>query len=188
MLKKIRQSRGFTLVELMIVVAIVGILAALAIVGVKKYMTSSKSTEARNSLGEMSKLASQAWSRELMPGSILNDAQTVAGANQLCASATATVPATLASVQGKKYQPSTAQGVDFNAGSPTVGWKCLGFQLEAPQYFLYNYTAVAQTSFDSIAQGDLNGDGTPSTFTRQGVIRNGQVVLSPAITEVNPDE
>ena len=65
LLKK-RSSRGFTLVELMIVVAIIGILAALAIVGVKKYMTSAKSAEARNSLGTMSGLASQVWSGEKM--------------------------------------------------------------------------------------------------------------------------
>ena len=188
MIKKIRQSRGFTLVELMIVVAIVGILAALAIVGVKKYVTNSKTTEARNSLGEMSKLGSQAWSRELMAGSILADNGVVTGANQLCESAAATVPDGIAKVKGQKYQSSTAQGADFNAGTSLVGWKCLGFNLEAPQYFMYKYQATQGVSFDSIAQGDLNGDGAPSTFTRSGVVRNGQIVLSPAITEVNPDE
>src|SRR6187551_1925463 len=99
LLKK-RSSRGFTLVELMIVVAIIGILAALAIVGVKKYMTSAKSAEARNSLGTMSGLASQVWSGERMVGAILADGATVGATHTLCTSAAATVPAAAASIRG----------------------------------------------------------------------------------------
>jgi len=48
---KLSDSKGFTLIELMIVVAIIGILAAIAIPNFLKYQAKSRQSEAKTNLG-----------------------------------------------------------------------------------------------------------------------------------------
>jgi type IV pilus assembly protein PilA len=188
---KIRKNRGFTLVELMIVVAIVGILAALAIYGVTRYMKNAKTAEARNSVGQMAKDAAAAFSREKMPPGVVSAGTSAALSNTLCSSASATVPSTQTLIAGAKYQSSPAEWAPA-ADEATVGFKCLKFSMDQPQYYVYNYTAANPDTltgtFVAIAQGDLDGDAALSTFQMQGAAANGAVALSPSIEEINPEE
>jgi len=178
-------NRGFTLVELMMVVAIIGVLAALAIYGVRRYLASSKTAEAKNTIGNISRAATAAYQRENVSNELLGDGQvSVTPMHALCASAGGFVP--VAVPAARKYAPNTKDGVDFNTGDQLTGWKCLKFAMSEPIYYQYNYTQGVGTctsgataaGFEACAHGDLDGNGTTSTFSRGADIQNGSVILS----------
>jgi type IV pilus assembly protein PilA len=184
--KRLNQ-RGFTLVELMIVVAIIGVLAALAIYGVNKYLASAKTSEAKNTVGAIARAGVAAYERETYNNQLLGDQGTSQTAmHTLCANA-AKVPTTIP--PGTKYQPAAADGLDFNTGDNLTGWKCLGFSMTQPIYYQYNYvtgtgscgSGATANGFEVCAQGDLNNNTIYSTFARGADVRNGQVVLSTQI-------
>lgn len=187
-----RARAAFTLIELMIVVAIVGILAMLAAYGVRKYIAASKTSEARNALGRMANAVVIAYEDDeygqsgmLQPGT--NSGYTRA----MCNKASAPVPPAIQSIAGRKYQSTFA---DWNVDAKNnSGFACLKFTIDQPQYYQYMYTTSGTTqpgdSFTATAHGDLNGDGIYSTFTLTGAINSSFVInVAPNMAEVAPEE
>ena len=62
---KIRQQKGFTLIELMIVIAIIGVLAAIAYPSYQQYIIKSKRADM---MSEMHNIASEVQNRKLAQG------------------------------------------------------------------------------------------------------------------------
>jgi type IV pilus assembly protein PilA len=186
----------------MIVVAIIGVLAALAIYGVRRYVFTAKTAEAKEGIGRIAKDASSSFNAERMAGTIVPLGQTAAGSNQLCWGASTTVPTAQSSIEGKKYQSNPSEwNVDSAAGpgGGSAGFACLGFSMQDPQYFMYGYTTVCTEAcagtgsvFTASANGDLDGDSSLSTYRLLGQIQASEagkvVTVAPNFVDIDPLE
>jgi type IV pilus assembly protein PilA len=135
MRKLLKRQGGFTLIELMIVVAIIGILAAIAIPNFLRFQLRSKTSEARTNLAGI-RTAEESYFAEY---------------GQYVAQATGT-PAG----GGGNTKTTWASGTGFD----TMGWSP-----EGSVFYLYAATINgASTAYTAEAASDLDGDGTFSDF------------------------
>ncbi len=127
-----RRDRGFTLIELGVVVVIVGILAVLATVGYRKWVTSSRMTEAHNML-ENIRSAEEAFKSE--NGGYLPVSLSYAGAGT--AKPTGDYPAATPGPFKTQWGAACATSICVQANS----WKKLGVTTDSP--VTYGYAVVA---------------------------------------------
>jgi len=129
-MRKLRTRRGgFTLIELMIVVAIIGILAAIAIPNFLKFQLRSKTGEAKTNLAAL---------RTAEEGYVAEYGVYVAAA-------------------ANPGAPSAAKQV-WDGGGGVPGFDTVGWGPEGDVYFTYAVT-IAGTAYSLDAVGDLDGSG-----------------------------
>lgn len=133
---KSNQIKGFTLIELMIVVAMLGILATIAEPFFSSYMLRSKTSEAATSLAKM----------------VEGEIKYYHNNNSFISAGPINIPPS----------PST-QVLDF---STDPNWSEIDFEISGGAYYGYEAVSTVSNAVDCSAVGDLNGDGVTSLFRR----------------------
>jgi type IV pilus assembly protein PilA len=164
------RARGFTLIEMMIVVVIVGVLASLAVVGYRKLILSSHVTEARNTVQSI-RVAQESYHAE----------------TQQYADISADLTAAYYPQTSPTGQLVTAWGAVCPAATcPTQNWSALPLHIDGPVMFGYatkggpgnsatpalpsalSAVTIPTTSatdwFVIVAMCDVDGQAAPNTY------------------------
>lgn len=189
-----KRVKGFTLIELMIVVVILGVLAAVAIPAFIKYIRRAKTSEAEDKISEMFRSAVAYFTAEQVTRGVSGDAlppqfpgSVGPDPGDSCTYCSDTF------VDGR-CDPETYIAADVWA--PDTSWNALNFAINDPHYFVYTFTSVPGTdatgagaAFTAAANADLDADDECSTFERAAIAEGpGDVRGSLGIYRNRPTE
>jgi len=182
-MKKLLKKRGFTLIELMIVVAILGILAAVAIPAFINYMRKAKSSEATLNVDRIYEgvVAYFDAKRGTMDVSTTSLTRCLPTAEEW-------TPTNRDPGEGEYIANSDVWDVKGST------WKAIAFGMTDNHYYQYSISTSSDecwldnATFEGRARGDLDGDGDMSLFLRAGAVESGNLHGSSGIYKVDPLE
>ncbi|MCO4761376.1 MAG: prepilin-type N-terminal cleavage/methylation domain-containing protein [Myxococcales bacterium] len=160
MFKNLRENKGFTLIELMIVVAIIAILAVVAVPQFTKYMRAAKTAEANEMLDLLKKGSAsyytaprtKAGTQTRLPCQYPKTVSYAPTGSGCCRSA-----------DTDKDDRCDSSPASWNNSS----WSALKFSITDQHYFQYKYESTGTLStakYTATANADLDCDSTYSTF------------------------
>ena len=159
--------RGFTLIELMIVVAILAILAVVAVPAFIKYMRRAKTTEAIDQLDKVHKSSATYYSRGKVAATSGDPIQC-----QFPMSQGMTPDVTSLACCGGALDKDKDDRCDVDTSQwDTPQWSALNFQMNDQHYFAYTFVSSGElegAQFTARANADLDCDAVLSTFERYG--------------------
>jgi type IV pilus assembly protein PilA len=163
-LARSRNRSGFTLVELMIVVAIIGILAAIAVPAFSRYIKKARTAEAVGHLNKewAGSLSYYVTDHTLAGGTVLP--QQFPGPSGAWASASECACQT-----GQRCMPGNPIWVTDQV------WISLSFSLPDAHHYMPGYSGSGSgvsAQFTAYAKGDMNCDSTLAEFVRVGGVNS----------------
>ncbi len=171
-------KRGFTLVELMIVVAIIGILAAVAIPSFMSYMKTAKSSEASINLNKIGKNEKTKYQAE---ASFTTDNS--AGVLPARPASSGCCGGKGGGTGGQVTNKCAANAAAFQSDA---AFGDVEFTLAEPSQYVYSYTGGSDSA-TAYAIGDLDCDNTEATWTLTLVgVKAGNTVVGVSATLTPP--
>lgn len=191
-IKRLKNAKGFTLIELMIVVAILGILAVVAVPALQKYMRKAKTAEAKTQLAKLYDAASSFFKAEHADRGAT---AFIADGGNVMGMAPHRCPHPDGQPDGGEAGITPDLNTNCNEGPggrciPGAGgsgyypialwndnaiWNGLNFMQEQGHYFHYNFIAqntdlqgYGRCQFTAQAFADLDDDAIYSTYERSG--------------------
>jgi type IV pilus assembly protein PilA len=138
-MKKLHVRKGgFTLIELMIVVAIIGILAAIAIPNFLRFQLKAKTSEGKTNIAAI-RTAEQSYYSEF-GGYVSSQGDS-----------------------GRSGAPSGAVKGVFD-GTTALGFDTIGWSPEGQVYFVYSVASSDGTGMLVTADADIDANGTPQAW------------------------